>query len=255
MIPYRDSKLTRILRSSLGGNAVTLLLVTVHPAFQFIEQSMTSLRFATKARTVENLVSDAGPRSLDEQSTIDVQQKIIEGLQQKLRSLELERSPQRWLSPEPSSAATNEMWQKLNAKGMHDGDFRGYIDQCILAQFRGLRHELEEKEQQLAAKTRLLSEREMQLGQLREQLEAGTGSAATHSAPPCPGMPPGSFAGNTPPTPHGVPAASERLLGGSATSAAPAAAACPGATGLAPMTPSGCAAHACRGWPGLAVLA
>merc|ERR1719221_1900818 len=56
-IPYRDSKLTRILRSSLGGNAVTLLLVTVHPALQFLEQSMTSLRFASKARCVENIVS------------------------------------------------------------------------------------------------------------------------------------------------------------------------------------------------------
>mmetsp|Transcript_27727 Transcript_27727/g.52174 ORF Transcript_27727/g.52174 Transcript_27727/m.52174 type:complete len:1142 (+) Transcript_27727:67-3492(+) len=218
-IPYRDSKLTRILRSSLGGNAVTLLLVTVHPAFQFIEQSMTSLRFATKARSVENLVSDAGPQSVDEKNTIDVQQKIIEGLQQKLRSLELERSPQRWLSPEPTSAATAEMWQKLSAKGMPDGDFRGYIDQCILAQFRGLRHELEEKEQQLAAKTRLLSEREMQLGQLREQLEAGTG------------LPPGSFGSNTPPAPHGVPAASERVLGGPATSMASAVAGTLGASG------------------------
>merc|ERR1712190_655444 len=56
-IPYRDSKLTRVLRSSLGGNAVTMLLVTIHPSLQFLEQSMTSLRFASKARCVENIVS------------------------------------------------------------------------------------------------------------------------------------------------------------------------------------------------------
>lgn len=235
-IPYRDSKLTRILRSSLGGNAVTLLLVTIHPSFQFIEQSMTSLRFAIKARTVENVVSDIGPRSVDEQSTIDAQQKIIEDLQQKLRTLELQRGPQRVCSPEPNGTVNAEMWQQCGAKGMPSGDFKGYIDQFdqykfdqyILAQFRGLRHELEEKEQQLAAKTRLLSEREMQLGQLREQLEAGTG------------MTPGPHGNTSPPTPHGVPAASDRaaVLGASPTVSLPAvAAASVGAVGS--MGPTG----------------
>merc|ERR1712190_415673 len=87
-IPYRDSKLTRVLRSSLGGNAVTLLLVTVHPSLQFLEQSMTSLRFASKARCVENHVGvnpDVSTKGTDEKSTIDAQKKIIEGLQNNLR--------------------------------------------------------------------------------------------------------------------------------------------------------------------------
>lgn len=56
IIPYRDSKLTRLLRNSLGGDAVTLLLVTLHPAARFAEQTLTSLRFAQKARAVENVV-------------------------------------------------------------------------------------------------------------------------------------------------------------------------------------------------------
>ena len=45
-----------VLRSSLGGDGHTLLLVTVHPSQRFVEQSLTSLRFAQKARSVENYV-------------------------------------------------------------------------------------------------------------------------------------------------------------------------------------------------------
>uniref|UniRef100_A0A0E0LXN6 Kinesin motor domain-containing protein n=2 Tax=Oryza punctata TaxID=4537 RepID=A0A0E0LXN6_ORYPU len=51
-IPYRDSKLTRILQSSLGGNARTAIICTMSPARSHIEQSRNTLLFATCAKEV-----------------------------------------------------------------------------------------------------------------------------------------------------------------------------------------------------------
>lgn len=51
-IPYRDSKLTRILQSSLGGNARTAIICTLSPARIHVEQSRNTLLFATCAKEV-----------------------------------------------------------------------------------------------------------------------------------------------------------------------------------------------------------
>nr|GMD60675.1 kinesin-like protein NACK1 [Ipomoea batatas] len=53
-IPYRDSKLTRILQHSLGGNARTAIICTLSPASSHIEQSRNTLLFATRAKEVTN---------------------------------------------------------------------------------------------------------------------------------------------------------------------------------------------------------
>ncbi|CAH8359784.1 unnamed protein product [Eruca vesicaria subsp. sativa] len=51
-IPYRDSKLTRILQNSLGGNARTAIICTMSPARSHVEQSRNTLLFATCAKEV-----------------------------------------------------------------------------------------------------------------------------------------------------------------------------------------------------------
>uniref|UniRef100_A0A803NUW2 Kinesin-like protein n=1 Tax=Cannabis sativa TaxID=3483 RepID=A0A803NUW2_CANSA len=53
-IPYRDSKLTRILQSSLGGNARTAIICTMSPALSHVEQTRNTLSFATSAKEVTN---------------------------------------------------------------------------------------------------------------------------------------------------------------------------------------------------------
>lgn len=53
-VPYRDSKLTRLLQDSLGGNARTLLIACVSPADSSREETLGTLRYAERAKKIHN---------------------------------------------------------------------------------------------------------------------------------------------------------------------------------------------------------
>lgn len=53
-IPYRDSKLTRILQDSLGGNSKTVMIANIGPADYNFDETMSTLRFASRAKQIEN---------------------------------------------------------------------------------------------------------------------------------------------------------------------------------------------------------
>ena len=55
-IPYRDSKLTRILSQALGGNSLSAIICTISPAAMNLNQTLSTLRFATRAKRVQNSV-------------------------------------------------------------------------------------------------------------------------------------------------------------------------------------------------------
>jgi hypothetical protein len=54
-IPYRDSKLTRLLQDSLGGNSYTVMICNCSPAAINSEETLCTLRFAERAKKVENV--------------------------------------------------------------------------------------------------------------------------------------------------------------------------------------------------------
>lgn len=53
-IPYRDAKITRLLRDSLGGTAHTLMVACVSPSHHSIAETLSVLQFASKARHIRN---------------------------------------------------------------------------------------------------------------------------------------------------------------------------------------------------------
>ena len=53
-IPYRDSKLTRLLSEALGGNSKTSLIVTCSPSTYNDIETLSSLRFGSRAKKIQN---------------------------------------------------------------------------------------------------------------------------------------------------------------------------------------------------------
>ena len=53
-MPYRESKLTRLLQDSLGGNSHTVMIACVSPADSNMEESLNTLRYADRARKIKN---------------------------------------------------------------------------------------------------------------------------------------------------------------------------------------------------------
>ncbi len=80
-IPYRDSKLTRILQNSLGGNTRTVIICNITPAAVFAEETISTLKFASRAKQILNtavvneILSDAA---------------LLQRYQQEIRQLQAE---------------------------------------------------------------------------------------------------------------------------------------------------------------------
>jgi hypothetical protein len=54
-IPYRDSKLTRLLQDSLGGNAKTIMIATVSPSYYNYDETVSTLKYASRAKYITNV--------------------------------------------------------------------------------------------------------------------------------------------------------------------------------------------------------
>ncbi|MCD9645892.1 Kinesin-like protein KIN-7N [Datura stramonium] len=82
-IPYRDSKLTRILQPALGGNAKTSIICTVAPEGVHIEESKGTLQFASRAKRITNCVQVN--EILNDAALLKRQKREIEELRMKLQ--------------------------------------------------------------------------------------------------------------------------------------------------------------------------
>ena len=56
-VPYRDSKLTRLLKFSLGGNCKTVMIVCVSPSSQHFDETQNTLRYANRAKNIQTKVT------------------------------------------------------------------------------------------------------------------------------------------------------------------------------------------------------
>jgi len=68
-VPYRDSKLTRLLKGSLGGNHKTLMVACLSPSGSNTEESLNTLRYANRAKNIQNKAvvnMDAGSKLIAE---------------------------------------------------------------------------------------------------------------------------------------------------------------------------------------------
>ncbi|KAE9586063.1 putative plus-end-directed kinesin ATPase [Lupinus albus] len=130
-IPYRDSKLTRILQHSLGGNARTAIICTLSPALSHLEQSRNTLFFATRAKEVTN----------NAQVNMVVSEKqLVKHLQKEVARLEAELC-----TPDPSKEKD---W-KIQQMEMEIEELRRQRD-LAHAQVDELRKKLQDDQQQVS---------------------------------------------------------------------------------------------------------
>ena len=80
-VPYRESKLTRLLQDSLGGNAKTRVVATLSPASDCIDESVSTLRFADRAKQVMVFLRQNDAQAIDP--------KLVEKLQREVAHLRL----------------------------------------------------------------------------------------------------------------------------------------------------------------------
>ncbi|WOL19146.1 hypothetical protein Cni_G27943 [Canna indica] len=123
-IPYRDSKLTRILQSSLGGNARTAIICTMSPARSHVEQSRNTLLFASCAKQV---VTNA------QVNVVMSDKALVKHLQRELARLESELRY-------PGSASCTSHFETLRDKDAQiekmEQEIKELIQQRDLAQSR-----------------------------------------------------------------------------------------------------------------------
>ncbi|GET91968.1 kinesin, putative [Leishmania tarentolae] len=82
-VPYRDAKLTRLLRTCLGGSGITLILCCVNPSRENFDQTVATLRFTQRAMKIKNdpvVVLNMPPLFTHQYS--DGARQLIEGLQE-----------------------------------------------------------------------------------------------------------------------------------------------------------------------------
>ncbi|KAL7545548.1 hypothetical protein ACHAWF_008898 [Thalassiosira exigua] len=76
-VPFRDSKLTRLLRGSLGGNHKTLMIACASPSHKNAEESLNCLRYANRAKNIQNKAT----------VNVDPHSKIVKALKHQVTAL------------------------------------------------------------------------------------------------------------------------------------------------------------------------
>ncbi|ETL85573.1 hypothetical protein L917_14917 [Phytophthora nicotianae] len=87
-VPYRDSKLTRLLQDSLGGNTKTKIIATLSPSLDCVEESISTLKFADRAKKVMVMVRVNEQREIDP-AYVEKLQEELEQLREVVRLLQL----------------------------------------------------------------------------------------------------------------------------------------------------------------------
>lgn len=97
-IPYRNSKLTRILQDSLGGNSKTVMCATIGPASYNYEETISTLRYASR---VKNICNKARVNQDPKDALLMKYQKEIMDLKRKLEEASNQEMPSE--EPEPDA--------------------------------------------------------------------------------------------------------------------------------------------------------
>ena len=107
-IPYRDSKLTRILSESLGGNYRTSLIVTCSSHSSSLDETISTLKFATRAKNIKNTCR------INVKNSPEEMQKIIAQLRNQVVELKLQLESGQRMEGIPKTTETDELHEEAH---------------------------------------------------------------------------------------------------------------------------------------------
>ena len=121
-IPYRDSKLTRLLSQALGGNSMTTIICTVSPASVNYYQTLSTLRFAMRAKNVK--LKPNVNEFLDEKGKIEYYKNEVKRLKNELMNKknifnEQGYSDNNYNNNEEGKYKTNENYEDDNFRNLY----------------------------------------------------------------------------------------------------------------------------------------
>ena len=109
-VPYRDSKLTKLLADSLSGNGITLLIACVSPAASSLAETLNTLRYAARAKKIRTQ-----PFII-----MDPKEAMILNLKKRVEVLGTENSQLRNLMKKDDSGTNQRKERKVSAKSLSD---------------------------------------------------------------------------------------------------------------------------------------
>ncbi|TKS76345.1 Kinesin-like protein KIF3C [Collichthys lucidus] len=180
-VPYRDSKLTRLLQDSLGGNAKTVMVATLGPSSQHYDETLTTLRYANRAKNIQNQ-----PRVNE-----DPKDALLREFQMEIARLRAQLNHRKWRSKQKKEQVDGEAWERdedEESEGEEEEEEVVEKDAEDYVKLEEQRLEMEKEairgDQFMLAeeKQRLLGEKERMMGDLRKEQEATAQLTAKYKA-------------------------------------------------------------------------
>lgn len=172
-IPYRDSKLTRLLQDSLGGNSKTVLIVAVSPSSFNASETISTLRFGTRAKSIQNKVTINQTRTVDElEALLSKAEKLLEIKDIEILNLKSRKSVSGTTTEEldKENETLSELYEKIKLLTSDLDDERNESSRKD-QENAALLSKLKEKELNLAEASQLIVDSHSHYESLREKYE------------------------------------------------------------------------------------
>lgn len=180
-VPYRDSKLTRLLQDSLGGNAKTVMVATLGPAPQHYDETLTTLRYANRAKNIQNQ-----PRVNE-----DPKDALLREFQKEIARLRAQLNHRVWRSKQKKEQLDDEGYERDvedEVTECEEREMEKEAEEYVKMEEQRLEKEKEAiREDQFLMteeKQRLLGEKEKMMGDLRKEQEATEQLTAKYKVSP-----------------------------------------------------------------------
>ncbi|XP_073907295.1 kinesin-like protein KIF12 isoform X2 [Castor canadensis] len=185
-IPFRDSKLTKLLADSLGGRGVTLMVACVSPSAQCLPETLSTLRYASRAQRVTT--RPQGPKSPGAKQPQHVEVEVLQ-LREENRRLRLQLDR---VDPKaPGLHGARMAWAQRNLYAMlHEFMLENERLRKEVSQLQGSRDLAQDEQRVLAQQVHELERRLLSACSLHQPAPAPPCPCLMMPAAPCHALPP-----------------------------------------------------------------